>query len=205
MSSWYTLVGAPSGEIVGCFTSDAALVEQNTPDGHYLVNGLWDASAGYFLGAVFIPYTPEQVLLKASPPGKGRVWDNQLFLWVETRTMVEQKAAKNNQINTWRLQATYGGFVYQGKRIATDELSLIDLTNTGNRITRTGALPDNWPGGWKAVDNTYIAITTVAAWDAMYEAMYQQGLANFVTSQVLKAQVAAANTIAEVDSVVWPD
>lgn len=128
---------------------------------------------------------------------------NGALVWVDDRSLASAKADKDAQINLWRLQANYSGFTYAGKEIATDQLSLLDLTNTATRIARTGSLPPNWPGGWKAKDNTYVAIATVGEWDDFYEAMYQQGLQNFVQAQSLKAQVAAAATLAEIDAVVW--
>lgn len=108
------------------------------------------------------------------------------------------------EINAARLTANKSGFTFAGKRIATDELSRGDIDAVASIVARTGALPAGWPGAWKAIDNTFVEISDAATWDAFYTAMYATGLANFSTSQTLKAQVAAAITAEEIAAIQWP-
>jgi hypothetical protein len=122
--------------------------------------------------------------------------------WRDSLTLAEAQAQKRAQIDAWRLAANASGFVYQGKRVATDALSMLDITNTGLRIAATQAMPPDWPGGWKA-EGSFIPITTVTQWNAFFDAMYQQGLANFNRSQMLKAQVDSATTVTAVEAVTW--
>ena len=129
---------------------------------------------------------------------------NNSIVWQDNRVLADVKAAKTQLINQWRLEANLGGFSHQGKEIASDQLSMMDITNTANKVIAGGALPNNWPGGWKAKDNSYVSITTVAEWNAFYDSMYQQGLQNFITSQTLKAQVTAATTLEAIDAITWP-
>lgn len=124
--------------------------------------------------------------------------------FVDSRSLADLKAAKNSEINAARLAANHSGFEYLGKRIATDPLSRGDLDAVAAIVARTGALPAGWPGAWKATDNSFVPIVTVAAWDAFYGAMYAAGLQNFATAQALKAQLASAATPAEIDSITWP-
>lgn len=206
-TTWYTLYDEVDGEIIGHLTSDEASLEANKPLGVGAIEGKYLNPNGFVLGtgqdARYVPYTDQVRLEKAHRPARSFRWDNSVLAWQDTRTLAEVKVAKNAQINEWRLQANYAGFTYAGKEIATDQLSLLDLTNTATRIARDGALPPNWPGGWKAKDNTYVAIATVGDWDAFYDAMYQRGLANFSHAQALKAQLETATSIAEVESITW--
>jgi hypothetical protein len=131
-------------------------------------------------------------------------WVDGAFQWEDVRTLAESKTMKNEEINAARLAANRSGFVFSGKQIAADELSRSDIDAVAAIVARTGALPVDWPGAWKAVDNTFIPIADVATWDAFYAAMYATGLANFATAQGLKAQLASATTAEEVMAISWP-
>ena len=113
------------------------------------------------------------------------------------------KQAKNAEINEARLAANRSTFQHAGKTFACDELSRSDIDGTNGFVTLNGALPPSWPGGWKAVDNTYLAITTVAEWKAFYGAMFAAGSANFAKAQALKASLANAALLSEVAAIRW--
>ncbi len=100
-------------------------------------------------------------------------------------TLEEAKAAKNDEINAARLTANRSTFVHGGKTIACDELSRSDIEGANGAIANLGALPPGWPGAWKAVDNTYLVIDTVAKWKAFYLSMFAAGSANFTHAQAL--------------------
>lgn len=118
-------------------------------------------------------------------------------------TLEELKAAKNKYINDERAKANLGTFPYKGKQFACDALSRSDIDGVNGYVTLTGELPPTFPNGWKAVDNTYVLITSVADWTSFYAAMVAQGAANFAKAQQLKADLAAANTPEEVAAIVW--
>lgn len=115
----------------------------------------------------------------------------------------EAKATKREEINAARLRANQSNFTYQGKLIACDPLSRSDIDGVTSEVALTGNLPADFPGGWKAKDNSYVSIPNVAAWRSFVQAMVAQGTANFVHAQALKAAVDAATTLAEIDAVVW--
>lgn len=117
--------------------------------------------------------------------------------------LVDAKAAKNNEINAARLQANRSEFAYDGKQFACDELSRGDIDGVNGYVALMGDLPPSWPGGWKAVDNTYLPIATVDDWKSFYTAMVAAGNANFAHAQALKTTLAAATTVAEVAAIVW--
>jgi len=108
------------------------------------------------------------------------------------------KTHKNNRINAARALANHTSFVFAGKEIAVDPLSRSDIDGAHGAWLLVGGPPPGWPGGWKAKDNTIIPIPDMATWAAFYGAMVNQGTANFVRAQQLKAQLAAATTVEEV-------
>lgn len=100
-------------------------------------------------------------------------------------------ARKNDEINKARAAANTSTFPWQDKMIACDALSRSDIDGIANYIALFGELPSNFPGAWKATDNTFIPITTAEAFKDMFNAMVAQGAANFIKSETLKGQMAA--------------
>lgn len=118
-------------------------------------------------------------------------------------TLDQLKDAKNGAINGARLAANFTTFAHAGKVFSCDALSRSDIDGTNGVITLTGGFPPNWPGGWKAVDNTYIPITTREQWEAFYLSMCATGAVNFAHSQTLKAALGAATTAEQVAAISW--
>lgn len=117
--------------------------------------------------------------------------------------LVAAKTSKNLQINLWRAAANQSYFTYAGKQIACDALSRSDIDALANSIALTGGFPVGFPGAWKAMDNSYVAIPDVDAFKAMHAAMTLQGTVNFGHSQTLKAALAAATTVEQIEAIVW--
>lgn len=84
-----------------------------------------------------------------------------------------------------------------------DALSRGDIDGMNGYVALYDALPPEFPGAWKAEDNSYYPIASVAAWKAFYASMVAAGTENFAHSEALKAQLAAAATAEEVAAVVW--
>jgi hypothetical protein len=116
--------------------------------------------------------------------------------------LVAAKIEKNAYINQSRLNANYTSFVFAGKAIACDALSRSDIESTNSQVLRRNSMPPGWQGLWKAVDNTYVSIPDVTSWNSFYDAMYAQGMANFMKSQQLKSALNTA-TLDNIDSIVW--
>lgn len=118
-------------------------------------------------------------------------------------TLSQLKVLKNTEINAARMAANQTSFTHGGKEVACDALSRSDIDGTNGAIVNLGALPPGWPGAWKAIDNSYIIISTVVEWKAFYLSMFAAGNANFARSQQLKATLAAATTKNQVNAIVW--
>ena len=118
-------------------------------------------------------------------------------------TLAELKEKKKAEITEARAKASQGDFTYEGKLISCDALSRSDIDGTNGYVVSHNEFPGGWPGAWKAVDNSYIALTSVEDWKSFYSAMVTQGVANFIKSQTLKAQVDACTTKAQVSAINW--
>lgn len=139
------------------------------------------------------------------PAGDSRIgdlWDGVVFT-PPAIDLGALKAAKNDEINAARLAANFSTFTHAGKAIACDQLSRSDIDGTNGFVALYGALPPGWPGGWKAVDNTYVAIATVNDWKAFYSSMFAAGNANFAHAQALKGLLAAADTAEAIAAIRW--
>ena len=177
----------------------AALKGMNMEHGFYHPDqGYWqttsepspDILASYPAGTTQVP----------TKPGGGYMWDG--VAWVDpVISVADLKAAKNQAINLARAAANSSFFMFQGKRIAVDQLSRSDIDAAHGSILMLQALPPGWPGGWKSMDNEIVLIPDVATWAQFYGTMVATGTANFNHSQALKAQLAAASTPAEVEAV----
>jgi hypothetical protein len=154
--------------------------------------------------ATFAQYVVDGALADLPPqPSAHHTFDWTLKQWVDPRTLADLKAAKNDEINAARLRANQSTFTHAGKVIAFDAVSQKDIELTNGEVNNTGAMPAVWPGGWKALDNSFVPITTVAEWRAFYSSIYAQGGRNFAHSQQLKAQLQAAATAEQVAAIAW--
>ncbi len=113
------------------------------------------------------------------------------------------KTNKRQEINESRLQANFSTFLHNGKVIACDQLSRSDIDGVNGYVGINGTLPPDFPGAWKAKDDSYLPIASVDAWKAFYLSMYNTGLGHFMKSQQLKAQVDACTTVEEVEVIKW--
>jgi hypothetical protein len=132
------------------------------------------------------------------------------------------KDRKRSEITAARLKADAGFFTYTytvtttegegeeavtkestiSKNIRTADKDMFDLLVAQSMILM-GEMPPDWPGGWKAIDNTYVPIATPEEWKPFYLAMYRTGIANYRKSQGLKAQIEAASTVDEATNIRW--
>lgn len=134
----------------------------------------------------------------------GWVWDENMGTFTAPRVdILFSKIQKNAEINETRLEANFSTFQHLDKTFACDQLSRSDIDGTNGFVSLYGSLPPGWPGGWKAVDNTYISITSVNDWKAFYSSMFAQGNTNFLHAQALKTKLEQATTLQEVQDIAW--
>lgn len=192
----------PSGEIAMV----ASLQDEVPPElisglPHVETTSLVSTDTHWWDGEEPVAYSPQGVERKRANPGAGFEWHPATEQWIDLRSLEELKAAKNERINAARLRINESYFVFQGKQIAVDRLSRSDIDGAHGAWLMMQAPPPGWPGGWKAMDNTYVVISDLATWAQFYGAMVATGTANFNHAQALKVQLAAATTAAEVEAI----
>jgi hypothetical protein len=198
----YFVYYAPSGEIVSEMSGPDLIEAGPSALGEPLeVDAGVSAKTHKISGGQVTPYSPDGAARLANKPGGRHTWNVATEQWEDLRALADVKADKNSAINRARARANSSTFPFQGKQIAVDQLSRSDIDATHGAILMLQALPPGWPGAWKAVDNTFIAIPDVATWGQFYGAMVATGTANFNHSQALKAQLAAASTVGEAEAV----
>jgi len=142
----------------------------------------------------------------------GAAFEGGILSIDSTISLELMKVRKIAEITAARLRADADHFIYSytdsngdtvSKDIRTGNKDMIDLLTTNSYITLFGDFDEDWPGGWKAIDNTYVQITTVEQWKDFFKRMYKTGIANFKKSQLLKAQIEAATTLEEVQAINW--
>ena len=144
--------------------------------------------------------TPAELPVRPSP---AHLFNFFTKVWEDPRSLDDFKAAKRIEINTARAAANLSSFQFAGKQIAADELSQRDIDKVALKVARSGELPIDFPGTWKAMDNTYVPIPDVETWDAFMDAMIAKGTSNFMHSETLKAAIAAATTVEEIQAITW--
>lgn len=161
-----------------------------------------------------LPLPPEGTVLVDSPLAleftrEGRsdtsvaYWQEGAVEWIDTASLEALRDAKKLEINKCRELANSTYFEFQEKRIACDALSWKDILSANCLIALTGTLPQGWPGGWKTIDNSYVAIPDVATWTQFIGAMVSRGTAHFNHSQQLKSLLAAAETPEQIAAIKW--
>jgi hypothetical protein len=132
-------------------------------------------------------------------------WNGGSYHWEETSTIDELRAARNAQINAWKLEANNTYFEFAGKKIAYTDSDRVEIQAINNVVLLTGAMPahPDWPAAWKAIDNTWAPLPDLAAWTAFNLAIADRGTAHFKRAQELKAALALATTPADIDAITW--
>ena len=131
-------------------------------------------------------------------PGENESWDAATGQWAAD--IDAAKTLKRMMINQWRTEAIDAGVEYAGVRYDTDAVSRDNITGTLTAVQAGVPLPDGFT--WRSEDNQDIPMTVgnLAGLSAVVLAhvntCYQR-------SWALKAEVDAAETVAEVDAVVW--
>lgn len=157
-----------------------------------------------YVGTTFAWNQPSPTHKPTWPPGATSI------VWVETLTIDQLKVARKAKITADRIAADTDHFTFTyndstgasvSKEIRTADKDMFDVLVADSRIKK--GFPLNWPGGWKAIDNSYVPISSVEQWDVFFIAMYDAGIANFNHSQALKNDIDNATTAEQIDAIVW--
>jgi len=118
---------------------------------------------------------------------------------VEPTTLGTAKQAKAAAIAAWRYALEISGVVVGGSVVLTDRESQAQLTGAYQTL-KDGLVSSI---DWKTGDGSFVTIT-LAEVTALAQAVAQHVQASFTQEKNLLAQVAAAQSIEEVNSIVLP-
>lgn len=167
----------------------------NNPDyGEYGYIAVEDvpSTATHYLNGVFS-------IMPASP-SKFHEWDEQAYSWEITSVGVNlAKQEAKNQINSARDAARNGGFSAFDKVFDSDEAS---RTNILFASQAANMLPDDFTINWTCADNSQI---TLSKTQLLQLPVFLVSAGNVIHQRALelKAQIDAANTLEEINAVVW--
>ena len=146
------------------------------------------------------------VVFSASYPGLCRVNTSTRVIVpgdLDDRPLESAKRMKSEEINSRWLAANQSSFLFAGKQIECDAISRGNIDGVSSEVSLTGALPIDFPGAWKTMDNAFVPIPDVATWKSFVRAMVAQGTVNYIKAQSIKQQIAAATSLSQIDSIQW--
>jgi len=139
--------------------------------------------------------------IRDTRPGSYFNWDNSIEQWVPNLELA--RIARTSLLKIAYLAADQNGFTYASELISTDLQARSRIDAVNGYVAIFNQLPPDWSGEWIATDGNLVSILNVNAWKQLYKAMTLQILANFSKFEQLKAQIAAATTIGEIEAVSW--
>jgi hypothetical protein len=132
------------------------------------------------------------------------IWNGTAPVWSDPKDFEQLRMEKSAEINASWMEADATSFLYAGEHVGAGPDDIVRLNSINGYIGLMNAMPPDWPGVWKTKANTYIPLPNVESWKPFYTAFVTKGVANYMAAQSLKAQVAAATTVAEIAAIAWP-
>ncbi len=182
---------------------------------HYDENGLQvgesDATESPMEPGVFlVPAFATDIPPGNAPTGKrrkfnGAAWVNEAIPAPDTgpvKTLAELKAEKQFEITAARNGAEMAGFQYLGETFDSDMLSVQRIGIAAQAANAAIAAGQPFALGWGAKNNVIVNMTAAQV-AGMPVALATAAVALHEKSRLLKAQIEAATTAAEVEAVVW--
>lgn len=153
-------------------------------------------------GGTLVQYTTQQAAAKSSPPPYPAHWSNQTMTWVDDRSLPQVREDQWRLIKAARDAAEWGGFDTPFGRFDSDPNSQAKIIGAAQLASI--ALAQGAPFGieWTLQDNTSVHL------DAAQMVAVGAALANHVNAvhqrgRQLRAQIEAAATIADLESIAW--
>ena len=163
-----------------------------------------EAVEGFFFAAVNPPFSMAENP-RPTPTCTLRYRGGSALVWENEATIEQRRSAQREKINVAWKEANNTYFEFLGARIRYDDSDRIDIQGINNVVMLTGAMPVNpdWPAAWRTIDNQWVPIPDVATWIEFNVAIADRGTAHFKHAQILKNQLEAATTAAEIEAITW--
>lgn len=173
----------------GTYTGDFEMVSRNC-EGWVTVDGApngdwWDIVTG-------------QWETKPTQPDSAHVFDYTTKQWYDPRTLNDIKLAKWAIIKQARSSAEFGGFTWDGSPFDSDAISQSRIQGAVQLAAMAPGFTIDWTLANNSVRNLSTAdLANVGAALGMHVA------AQHAKARLLRSQIEAATTVAEVDAVTW--
>lgn len=136
-------------------------------------------------------------------PSEAHVFDWLTKAWIDPRTLAEVKAARWAEMKRHRNLLEASGFPYLGKRLDSDARSVQRINTAVQAAQAALAVGEPFAITWTCADNTTLELDGAGMLGAPVAlARYADQLHQ--TCKTLRAQIEAAATPADVQSITWP-
>ena len=190
-----------SGEIRSNGTCQDEDINFQAMAGLTLMECLAAPSTHFVQTGVLTEYTPVQQTAKAARP-PWSVWSNTTFSWTDLRTLAERKAGKWDALKLQRGTREFSTFTWGGSTFDSDPQSQSRIQG-GVLLAMQSTILDPFSVVWTLSDNTTRTLNG-ADMIAVGKAMATLVMTTHAIGRSLRAQVEAATTIAQLESILWP-
>lgn len=197
----YLIYDAYTGEIKGAGVCQACDFEANARD-NAIVEGTGDANTHYVKDGQPFEYTEQQRISKSARPFGASTWDNDRMEWNTHDVAVilgSAKGAKWGSVKAARDAMALLPLEFDSVIFDADEKSQRLIAGA---IQLAVLAPNDWTIDWTLRDNSVRTLTKLEIIQ-LGVALGQRTADVYSRSQILRAQINAAETINEVNAIEW--
>jgi hypothetical protein len=200
MLTTYSLYNLSTGEFVSSRPFDQP--PQAEP-GFASVEGSYGPEAFYVFNGVVTAYTPEQALLKATPPPKPlHTWDNTTLSWRDDRALEQCKRWKLVQMRRKARELDAADITVGVHIVPMDAESRSTLFQKAHIAYLAATDGLTFSMEWEKADGSYVALNANQT-KALVRAVDARADTIRASLRSVKALIAATTTNAEADAIIW--
>lgn len=190
-------------DINGEITTWGSCDVPNTPAaGLALLEGTGTSFTHYVKNRSLIAYSSDQVAAKLSIPSYPATWSNMTFSWADSRSLSDAKTEVWNTIKAARDANMAAGFVWDGSKFDSDNLSIQRIQGAVQLATFALAANQPFTIDWTLFDNS---VRNLSATDLVQVYItlgtFVQNI--FAAGVTLRGQIDAATVNSQLHSILW--
>lgn len=193
-----------TGEIRRSGTCQDADFGRDFGDGSAWLNAVGSHLSGYVSNGVLVPYTAEQAAAKVARPMYPARWDNATLAWIDTRPLSSLKAVKLEELRDAAHANDQADLTVQSTSFKADTATRDELMREAQVALMAQVDGQAYSLDWERANGNDITLTGSQA-KALVRAMRNRSVSIRAQLRALRNQVAAAQSKAELDAIVWAD